>query len=69
MDDVNDYRRILCVLWVFITFYLNISYFWCTNLVFALGLGTRFGLHAHPQSKGNYIVEYLFVVLSVGFPC
>ncbi|KAJ7284011.1 RTA1-like protein [Mycena rebaudengoi] len=33
---------------------------------FAFGIGTRFGLHAHPQSKGIYIVEYLFVVLS---PC
>ncbi|KAG7449130.1 uncharacterized protein BT62DRAFT_979190 [Guyanagaster necrorhizus] len=25
---------------------------------------TRFGLHTHPESKGIYIVEYLFVVLS-----
>ncbi|KAF8974506.1 RTA1 like protein-domain-containing protein [Flammula alnicola] len=33
---------------------------------FALGLGTRFGLHVHPQAHGLYIVEYLFVVLS---PC
>ncbi|KDR83684.1 hypothetical protein GALMADRAFT_219515 [Galerina marginata CBS 339.88] len=33
---------------------------------FALGLSVRFGLHTHPQSKGLYIVEYLFVVLS---PC
>ncbi|KAF9464496.1 RTA1 like protein-domain-containing protein [Collybia nuda] len=33
---------------------------------FAFGLGTRFGLHIHPESKGLYIVEYLFVVLS---PC
>lgn len=33
---------------------------------FAFGLATRFGLHLHPQSKGLYIVEYLFVVLS---PC
>ncbi|KAK0206445.1 RTA1-domain-containing protein [Desarmillaria ectypa] len=33
---------------------------------FAFGIGTRFGLHAHPESKGIYIVEYLFVVLS---PC
>jgi len=33
---------------------------------FALGLSFRFGLHLHPQSKGIYIVEYMFVVLS---PC
>ncbi|KIK54155.1 hypothetical protein GYMLUDRAFT_177855 [Collybiopsis luxurians FD-317 M1] len=33
---------------------------------FAFGLSTRFGLHIHPESKGLYIVEYLFVVLS---PC
>ncbi|TFK43477.1 RTA1-like protein [Crucibulum laeve] len=33
---------------------------------FSFGLATRFGLHLHPQSKGLYIVEYLFVVLS---PC
>ncbi|KAF5390673.1 hypothetical protein D9757_002745 [Collybiopsis confluens] len=33
---------------------------------FAFGLGTRFGLHLHPESKGLYIVEYLFTVLS---PC
>lgn len=36
------------------------------NIAFAIGIGTRFGLHAHPESKGIYIVEYLFVVLSVG---
>jgi len=33
---------------------------------FALGIGTRFGLHTNPDGKGIYIVEYLFVVLS---PC
>ncbi|KAJ7904703.1 RTA1-like protein [Mycena olivaceomarginata] len=33
---------------------------------FAIGLGTRFGLHTNPESKGLYIIEYLFVVLS---PC
>jgi hypothetical protein len=33
---------------------------------FAFGISTRFGLHLHPESKGLYIVEYLFVVLS---PC
>jgi len=33
---------------------------------FALGISIRFGLHIHPQSKGLYIVEYLFIVLS---PC
>ncbi|KAJ6628839.1 RTA1 like protein-domain-containing protein [Mycena sp. CBHHK59/15] len=33
---------------------------------FAFGIGTRFGLHIHPESKGIYIAEYLFVVLS---PC
>ena len=36
---------------------------------FALGIGMRFGLHSHPDSKGIYIAEYLFVVLSVrNFP-
>ncbi|KAJ7437202.1 RTA1-like protein [Mycena galericulata] len=33
---------------------------------FAFGIGTRFGLHLHPDSKGIYIVQYLTVVLS---PC
>ncbi|TCD68518.1 hypothetical protein EIP91_010574 [Steccherinum ochraceum] len=33
---------------------------------FAIGLALRFGLHAQPESKGIYIAEYLFVVLS---PC
>lgn len=33
---------------------------------FCVGLGLRFGLHAQPESKGIYIAEYLFVVLS---PC
>ena len=34
-------------------------------LAFSLGIGTRFGLHSNPDSQGIYIVEYLFVVLSV----
>jgi len=33
---------------------------------FAAGFGCRFGLHSHPESKGIYIAEYLFIVLS---PC
>lgn len=33
---------------------------------FSVGIGLRFGLHAQPESKGIYIAEYLFVVLS---PC
>jgi len=33
---------------------------------FALGIGLRFGLHVQPDSRGLYITEYLFVVLS---PC
>ncbi|KAH8117366.1 RTA1-like protein [Phellopilus nigrolimitatus] len=33
---------------------------------FSMGIGCRFGLHLHPQSKGIYIAEYLLVVLS---PC
>lgn len=33
---------------------------------FAVGLALRFGLHSNPDSKGIYITEYLFVVLS---PC
>ncbi|CAK5262982.1 unnamed protein product [Mycena citricolor] len=33
---------------------------------FAIGFGTRFGLHSNPEGKGLYIVEYLFIVLS---PC
>ncbi|KAF5344104.1 hypothetical protein D9758_008893 [Tetrapyrgos nigripes] len=33
---------------------------------FSFGIGIRFGLHEHPESKGLYIVEYLLVVLS---PC
>jgi hypothetical protein len=35
------------------------------HVVFAFGLSTRFGLHLHPQSKGLYIIQYLFVVLAV----
>lgn len=34
---------------------------------FALGIGFRFGLHIKPESSGLYIVEYLFVILSVRF--
>lgn len=36
------------------------------SAAFAVGLALRFGLHANPESKGIYIAEYLFVVLS---PC
>ena len=36
------------------------------RLAFSVGLGLRYGLHAHPESKGIYIAEYLFIVLSVG---
>ena len=32
---------------------------------FALGIGFRLGLHVDPDSKGLYISEYLFVILSV----
>ena len=34
---------------------------------FALGIGFRLGLHVDPDSKGLYISEYLFVILSVRF--
>ncbi|KAI0254690.1 RTA1 like protein-domain-containing protein [Lactifluus subvellereus] len=33
---------------------------------FALGIACRFALHVKPESKGIYIVEYLFVILA---PC
>lgn len=33
--------------------------------VFSVGIGLRFGLHAHPDSKILYIAEYILVVLSV----
>ncbi|EJD05847.1 RTA1-like protein [Fomitiporia mediterranea MF3/22] len=33
---------------------------------FVIGLGCRFGLHSNPQSKGIYIAEDLFILLS---PC
>ncbi|EJD44764.1 RTA1-domain-containing protein [Auricularia subglabra TFB-10046 SS5] len=33
---------------------------------FAIGLATRYGLHAQPRNHGIYIAQYLFVVLS---PC
>lgn len=39
-----------------------------TSLAYALGLGTRFGLHMFPHSQGLLIVEYIFVVLSVSPP-
>ncbi|KII95141.1 hypothetical protein PLICRDRAFT_96258 [Plicaturopsis crispa FD-325 SS-3] len=44
---------------------------WMSSMIvgeycFALGLGTRFGLNMMPESRGLYIVEYMFVVLS---PC
>lgn len=32
----------------------------------ALGIAFRFALHIEPNSQGIYIVEYLFVTLSVG---
>lgn len=32
---------------------------------YATGFGFRFGLHYHPDSRGIYIAEYLFIVLSV----
>lgn len=35
------------------------------RLAFAIGLSLRFGLHYKPQHREMYIVEYLFVVLSV----
>jgi hypothetical protein len=36
------------------------------TLYASAGIGCRFGLHSMPDSKGIYIAEYLFVVLS---PC
>jgi len=36
------------------------------EFTFATGFGFRFGLHTKPDSKGLYIAEYLFIVLS---PC
>lgn len=36
------------------------------EFTFATGFGFRFGLHSNPESKGIYIAEYLFIVLS---PC
>ncbi|KAJ2956916.1 hypothetical protein NUW54_g14636 [Trametes sanguinea] len=35
----------------------------------AVGFGTRFGLHTQPDSQGIYIAYYLFIVLSVCPPC
>ncbi|KAK0468253.1 uncharacterized protein EV420DRAFT_1473961 [Desarmillaria tabescens] len=31
----------------------------------AFSIGTRFGLHAHPDSKGIFIVGYLIIMLSL----
>ena len=61
MDDVNDDRRLL---WVKIHSLSHCGY--NGYPVFALGISIRFALHLHPDSQGLYIVEYLFVVLSVG---
>ncbi|KAJ7490393.1 RTA1-like protein [Mycena galericulata] len=36
---------------------------------FAFGLGTRFGLHVHPESKGLYICQYLFFGSSSSTAC
>ena len=33
---------------------------------FAIGFGARFGLNKQPESRGIYILEYLFIVLA---PC
>ncbi|CAL1712149.1 unnamed protein product [Somion occarium] len=33
---------------------------------FCIGFGFRFALHSNPESKGIYIAEYLFIILS---PC
>jgi len=41
----------------------------CMNIgayTFALGIACRFGLHVKPDSRGIYITEYFFVMLS---PC
>ncbi|KAG6371319.1 hypothetical protein JVT61DRAFT_9791 [Boletus reticuloceps] len=36
---------------------------------YSVGFGCRFGLHYHPDSKGIYIAEYMFIVLSVCSLC
>ena len=61
MDVGNDHWLILYAPHFFCYIYAVADAF----PVFAFGLSVRYGLHLHPQSKGLYIIEYTFVVLSV----
>jgi hypothetical protein len=38
------------------------------TIAYALGFGFRFGVHDYPDSLAIYIVEYLFIILSVSTP-
>jgi hypothetical protein len=61
MDDVHDNWSIQYVETIFdYPHFISILF-----LAFALGIGLRFGLHTNPHSKNLYIIEYMFVVLSV----
>jgi len=47
------------------SFFASLCFISSSLLAFALGLGLRFGLHTNPRAKNLYIIEYMFVVLSV----
>lgn len=64
MDDAYDDWSIQYVETVFASPHV-ISKLISSLLAFALGIGLRFGLHTNPQGKNLYIIEYMFVVLSV----
>jgi len=64
MDDAYDDWSIQYVETIFASPHL-ISKLTSSLLAFALGIGLRFGLHTNPQAKNLYIIEYMFVVLSV----
>ena len=64
MDDAHDDWSIQYVETILASPHL-ISKLTNLLLAFALGLGLRFGLHTNPQGKNLYIIEYMFVVLSV----
>jgi hypothetical protein len=51
--------------WYVIQLVFSSSVLHTFTTAFAFGLSIRFGLHSQPESKGLYILEYLFVVLSV----
>ncbi len=62
VDVRNDNRNIQYVSSRFLQLLPSLMFLPAAYIV---GFVFRFVLHTHPDSKGAYIVEYLFIVLSV----